>query len=60
MRCDVFLEQESEPSRGKYTKELEEGIGIQSPQERTLTPVPSDEDDEDMSLEQIRCQYPAV
>jgi hypothetical protein len=25
------------------------------PQERTLTPLPSDEHDEDMSLEKIRC-----
>jgi hypothetical protein len=43
------------PAGGNYTKELEEGIRIQGPQERTLTPVPSDENDEDMSLEQIRC-----
>jgi hypothetical protein len=30
------------------------GIGIQSPQERIPTPVPSDEDDEEMTLDQIR------
>jgi hypothetical protein len=29
-------------------------IGMQSPQERIPTPVPSDEDDEEMTLDQIR------
>jgi hypothetical protein len=39
---------------GKCTRELDGGGGIQSAQERVPTPVPSDEDEEEMTYDQRR------